>query len=173
MSEVALGIAPMSLVKWTLIGLVLLPVAELAAFVLAASVLGSIAAAGLIVATSLVGVMLLRRCGGGNLERLRTTVARDGLQAIRLDSPGAAPLLGGILLVFPGFITDIAGAALFIPALRRWLGTWLAQAWHAQRRRTRDRQVIDLAPTEWRQIPDQRPSGETKSPRRSRSKRKM
>ncbi len=163
----------MSLVKWTLTGLLLLPVAELAAFILVAALIGWPLAAGLLVATSLVGVMLLRRCGRGDLERLRATVARDGLHAIRLDSPGAAPLLGGILLVFPGFITDIAGVILFIPAVRRWLGTKLAQAWHERRRRTRDQHVIDLAPSEWRQIQDQRPPGESESPRRSRSKRRV
>jgi UPF0716 protein FxsA len=166
----------MSLVKWTLIGLLLLPAAELAALIMAAALLGWPLAAGLFVATSVVGVMLLRRCGRDDLERLRATVARDGIHAIRLDSPGAAPLLGGILLVFPGFITDIAGATLFIPGVRRWLGTKLAQAWGEHRRRRRDRHVIDLAPGEWRQIQDQRdhrPPGESESRRRSRSKRRM
>jgi UPF0716 protein FxsA len=165
----------MSLVKWTVIGLLLLPVAELAAFILAAALMGWPLAITLFVATSVVGAMLLRRCGRGDLERLRAAVARDGVHAIRLDSPGAAPLLGGILLVFPGFITDIAGATLLIPGVRRWLATKLAQAWHAhrQRQRQRDRQVIDLTPSEWRQIPDQRPPGESESRRRRRSKRRM
>jgi UPF0716 protein FxsA len=165
----------MSLVKWTLIGLLLLPVAELLALLIAAALMGWPLAIGLFIATSVIGVMLLRRCGRGDLDRLRAAIARDGIGAIRVDSPGAASLLGGILLVFPGFITDVAGATLFIPAVRRWLGAKLAQA-RQERRRHRyqhDRHVIDLAPSEWHQIEDQRPPRISGSPRASRSKRQM
>jgi UPF0716 family protein affecting phage T7 exclusion len=65
-------------------------------------------------------------------------------------------MLGGLLLVFPGFITDLLGAALLVPPLRRWLRGKLAQARRDQRRRGRDDHIIDLAPSEWQQISDQR-----------------
>ena len=66
------------------------------------------------------------------------------------------PVLGGILLVFPGFITDILGAALYVPTLRRWAAGKLAPRPRRAGRRGRDDRIIDLEPGEWRRLPDQR-----------------
>ena len=145
----------MLLVKWALIGLLVLPVAEVVAFVVVAALIGWLPAPALFVATSVVGVWLLRRFGRTDLERLRAGFAQDGIRAVHLERPGVAPMLGGILLVFPGFITDLLGAALFVPALRRWATAKLAKAARERRRGPRDDRVIDLAPDEYHQIPDQ------------------
>src|SRR5262249_22242567 len=109
----------MSLVKWTLIGLLGLPAAEFVAFFLMAALIGWLWAAGLFVATSIAGVLLVRRFGRADLDRLRTAFARDGVRALHLETPGVATMVGGILLIFPGFITDFLGAALLLPAVRR------------------------------------------------------
>jgi UPF0716 family protein affecting phage T7 exclusion len=114
-------------------------------------------------ATSIVGVWLLRRSGRADLERLRAGLAQDGLRAVHLERPGVAPMLGGILLVFPGFITDLLGAALFVPVLRRWATARLADAARKRRRRPDDDRVIDLAPDEYHQLPDHTRSRRGKS----------
>ena len=146
---------PMSLVKWTFIGLAALPAAEFLALILVAALIGWLWTAALFVATSVVGVLLLRKSGRADLDRVRNAFARDGIRAIRLETPGVAPVIGGILLVFPGFITDILGAALYVPALRRWAAGKLATRTRDDRRR-RDKHVIDLEPGEWHHLPDQR-----------------
>jgi UPF0716 family protein affecting phage T7 exclusion len=111
-------------------------------------------------------VMLLRRSGRNNLERLRAAFAQDGIRAVHLETPGVAAMLGGILLVFPGFITDALGAALFVPPLRRWLAGALARNAEARRRRQRDAEsIIDLEPSEWQQLPDQSRGRRRKSKR--------
>ena len=146
----------MSLVKWAFIGLLVLPAAELATFLLVAALIGWLRTAVLFVATSVVGVLLLRRSGRSNLQRLRAAFAQDGIRAVHLETPGVAAMLGGILLVFPGFITDALGAALLVPPLRRWLAGALARGAEARRRRQRDAaRIIDLEPGEWQQLPDQ------------------
>jgi UPF0716 protein FxsA len=145
---------PMSLVKWTLIGLLVLPAAELFAFFLMAALIGWLWAAGLFIATSIVGVLLLRRFGRADLDRLRTAFARDGIRALHLETPGMATMLGGILLIFPGFITDLLGAALLLPAVRRWAAAKFATFARGSRRTPRDDRVIELEPGEWHQIPD-------------------
>jgi UPF0716 family protein affecting phage T7 exclusion len=57
-----------------------------------------------------------------------------------------------LLLVLPGFVTDLVGAALLIRPLRRWCGrtfkTWVGSRQDAQRG------VIDLSPDEWQHVPD-------------------
>ena len=144
----------MSLVKWTLIGLLVLPAAELFAFFLVAALIGWLWAAGLFIATSILGALLLRRFGRADLDRLRTAFARDGIRALHLETPGMATMLGGILLIFPGFITDLLGAALLLPAVRRWAAAKLATFARSSRRTPRDDRVLELEPGEWHQIPD-------------------
>lgn len=141
----------MSLVKWGFIGLFLLPLAEMATFVAVAVMIGWFWATCLFLATSIVGLLILRRSGASDINRFRDAFRQDGIRAIHLESPGLGPMLGGILLVFPGFITDALGALLFVPAIRRKLRTLVGRSREA-RRRQRDPSVIDLTPEEWRQI---------------------
>ena len=70
----------MSLLKWTIIGLLVLPAAELLAFLLVAALIGWLWAAALFVATSVAGVLLLRQSGRADMHRVRNAFARDGIQ---------------------------------------------------------------------------------------------
>jgi UPF0716 protein FxsA len=162
----------MLLVKWALIGLFVLPAAEIVTFIVVATLIGWLPATALFVATSVAGVLLLRRSGRADLERLRAGFAQDGLRAVHLERPGVAPMLGGILLVFPGFITDLVGAALFVPALRRWATAKLANTVRKRRRRPYDDHVIDLAPEEYHQLPDHTHSRQRKSDEGAKVRRK-
>jgi|SRR5262249_8353949 len=157
----------MSLVKWAFIGLLVLPAAELATFLLMAALIGWLRTAVLFIATSVIGVMLLRRSGRGNLGRLRAAFAQEGIRGVHLETPGVAAMLGAILLVFPGFITDALGAALFVPSLRRWATGMLARsAENRRRRQRRDAHIIDLEPSEWQQLTDQS-RGRQRKPKRA------
>src|SRR5207249_1582837 len=74
----------------------------------------------LFLGTSLVGVWLLKRCGREKLNQFGAALQQHGVRAIHLETPGLAPMIGGILLVFPGFITDVLGALLFVSPWRPW-----------------------------------------------------
>jgi UPF0716 protein FxsA len=141
----------MSLVKWAFIGLILLPLAEIVAFILIAIVIGWFWATGLFLATTLAGLLVLRRAGRRDFDRLRAEFGRDGFAAVRLDGPNLGPIAGGILLVFPGFITDLLGALLLVPAIRRRLGAIVRGSIKTQREPQRS-SVVDLASDEWRQV---------------------
>jgi UPF0716 protein FxsA len=141
----------MSLVKWGFIGLFLLPLAEMAAFAAVAIAIGWFPAVCLFLATTILGLLILRRSGRSDIDRFRDAFRRDGIAAIHLESPGLGPMLGGILLVFPGFITDVLGALLFVPAIRRRFRRMIARSREAHRRE-RDPSVVDLTPKEWHQV---------------------
>jgi UPF0716 family protein affecting phage T7 exclusion len=143
----------MSLLKWAFIVVLLLPVAEIAVFILLALSIGWLWTFALFLATSLIGVLLLRRSGRAKLNQFGAALAQDGVRAIHVESPGLAPMLGGILLVFPGFITDVLGAMLFVPALRRWAGATIGRAWHERQRAPGAPAIIDLAPDQWDELP--------------------
>jgi UPF0716 protein FxsA len=145
----------MSLMKWAFVGLLTLPVAELVVLIVVAVAIGWFWAIALFLGTSAVGVLLLRHTGRRDLDRFVTALSREGVRAIHLETPGLAAIVGGILLVFPGFITDLAGALLFLPPIRKWAAAWIGRAAAARRRRApRGRTVIDLAPDQYRQLPD-------------------
>jgi UPF0716 protein FxsA len=145
----------MSMVKWTFVALLILPAAEIGVFVLVALMIGWLWTIILFLLTSLLGVCLLRRSGRRDFDRVRRALAERGLRAADLETPGAAALLGGILLVFPGFITDLLGLGLFVPQFRRWAAAGLKST--LKKRKRNDTTVIDLEPDEWHQIPDRRP----------------
>jgi UPF0716 protein FxsA len=148
----------MSLVKWGFVALLALPLAELAAMIAVALTVGWLWTVAACLVTSVAGAILLRRSGRTHLDRFLAAMGRDGLGAIHLESPGLPALLGGILLLIPGFITDVLGALLFLPAFRRWARGRIARSRgdsHSTGRNARGgRTVIDLSPEEWRHLPD-------------------
>jgi UPF0716 protein FxsA len=158
----------MSLVKWAFVGLLILPAAEIGALILVAATIGWPLTILAFAATSALGVYLLRKSGRSDLDRLRQGISAEGLGGLHLETPGLARVLGGILLVFPGFVTDIIGAALFVPACRRWIARAFEKAARKRRHQARDRSapsVIDLEPDEWHQVSDRSLDGRRASRR--------
>ena len=139
------------------IALLLLPLAELVAFGLVAWAIGLLAALGLMVLTSLAGALVLRRAGRGQMAGLRTALRRHEATEAATGSAGFMVALGGILLLLPGFITDLAGACLLIGPVRRRLGAAIGRAIARRRPRTGAGAVIDLTADEWRPVPDPEP----------------
>jgi UPF0716 protein FxsA len=142
----------MRLFKVIALSLLMLPVAEIAAFVAVASLVGLTMAFALLIATSLAGIVVLRNLRGGAVTRLRTAAGKVEMTGVDLNGAGIATALGGILLVIPGFITGLLGVLVIFPLTRKWLMA-------ASRRLLLSRQkrsgppVIDLEPDEWQQLP--------------------
>ena len=152
------------MVKWVIIGTLLLPVAEIAAFVLMAAMIGMLWTLLLMLATSVAGALVLRRAGRARLARFRVAVVDTDITGIEAHPGGFLTVLAGLLLFLPGFITDLIGAALLIGPVRRWCATTFRRFVH-----NRDRgksSVIDLAPGEWQQLPDREPDGRRHPPGR-------
>lgn len=139
------------MVKSVIAAFLLFPVLEIAGFVLVAALAGTISAFGLLLATTLLGILVLRWAGRGQLAGFRVAVSDRNVTAIEADSGGFLVILGGILLVVPGFITDVIGLLLLIGPVRRWCSATLKRRFgHAPGAQP----VVDLDPGEWRQVPD-------------------
>jgi len=152
------------MVKWVIIGILLLPVAEIAAFLLMAAMIGMLWTLVLMLATTVAGALVLRRAGRGRLARFRVAVADTDITGIEANTGGFLTVLAGLLLFLPGFITDLIGAALLIGPVRRRCAMTFRRFVH-----NRDRgksSVIDLAPGEWQQLPDREPDGGRRPPAR-------
>lgn len=97
--------------------LLALPLVEIAVFVAVGRQIGVLPTVGLVVLSGVVGAILLRVQGFGILTRIREQIA-DGRDPGRELAHGVMVLMAGILLLIPGFVTDILGILLFLPPVR-------------------------------------------------------
>ncbi len=95
----------------------LIALAEVATFFWVGSRIGLGWALGLAVLTALIGASLVRRAGLSVLSRLRQKTSQGQIPGREL-SEGAAILVSGAFLISPGFITDVLGFLLLVPAVR-------------------------------------------------------
>ncbi len=101
--------------------LVFVMFAEIAAFAAVGRALGVMATLALTVAAMLTGAALLRYLGVGSLRRAEASLTR-GENPIGDVFDAACIALAGVLLILPGFITDILALMLLIRPLRRGVG---------------------------------------------------
>jgi UPF0716 protein FxsA len=99
--------------------LILAPLIEIWIMIDIGSVIGAGWTILAIVATALLGMALVRYQGLGVYLRLQQTAERGELPAMEMLE-GLALLISGLLLLFPGFVTDTLGFLLLVPPLRRW-----------------------------------------------------
>jgi UPF0716 protein FxsA len=142
----------MQLVKWIATGVLILPLAEIVAFIVVASQIGFAKAVVLLVLISFFGVLVLRHAGVGQMTRLRTATGGD-FRSIAFGGGSASTALGGILLVIPGFVTGLLGFLVIVPATRDWL-VQTGLRLFLNRPRQPPPGTIDLTPDEWQSLPD-------------------
>jgi UPF0716 protein FxsA len=154
------------MVKRIIAAILLLPLAEIIAFVLVAALIGTGPALLIVLASTIAGSLLLRAAGRAGLAHFRGTVAGtpDGATQNMQDGAGSVfTVLAGLLLFVPGFLTSLAGVLLLIGPVRQTCNDrfkrWL------RRGQPSDPGTLDLKPGEWTQLPDRELSDKTK-PRR-------
>lgn len=101
--------------------LLVIPLLEIAAFVVIGGEIGLWATLGLVVVTAVIGSFLLRWQGLSLVSRIQTELAAQRLPAKDMVR-GVMLLLAGVLLLTPGFVTDTIGFLLFVPTFQD--GVW-------------------------------------------------
>jgi UPF0716 protein FxsA len=99
--------------------------AEIAAIWAVGSAVGVLGTLGLLLAGAFLGSWLARR-EGGKAMRAFMSAARSGRPAEKELTDGMLVALGGVLIMVPGFVSDILGLLLLLPpsravARRLWL----------------------------------------------------
>jgi UPF0716 protein FxsA len=106
---------------------VLAPLVELALLVQVGRWIGVLPTVGLVAVTGLVGAGLARREGLRALVRVQGELLQGRLPT-RAILDGASVVVGGLLLLTPGVLSDLLGFALILPPTR-----WVIQGWVAGR----------------------------------------
>lgn len=103
--------------RWVAAGLLLVPLLELVVLLTVGRVLGGWWVLGLLCLSAVVGVVLIRRAGGRSWRSLREASGSGRMPGRELGDAMLA-LVGGLLLLFPGLLTDLVGVFLVLPPTR-------------------------------------------------------
>ena len=103
--------------RWVLLALLLLPFVEIAVLVLVGQAIGFWWTLTLVVGLALVGAWLARRETGRTYRALRTVVDSGRLPTDEVTD-AILIMVGGFLLILPGFVSDVIGLLLVLPFTR-------------------------------------------------------
>ncbi|MCB8840588.1 FxsA family protein [Aurantimonas sp. VKM B-3413] len=105
---------PFALIPFALL---VIPVLEIAVFILVGNLIGLWATLGLVILTAAIGSILLRRQGLGTLRRIQSEINAGRMPGRELVD-GVMIAVAGVLLLTPGLVTDTIGFLLFVPGIR-------------------------------------------------------
>ncbi|WP_163526571.1 FxsA family protein [Halobacillus ihumii] len=103
--------------RWLFLLIIIVPALEIALFIWAGQIIGAWWVILLIIATGVIGAWLAKQQG---LETIRKVQSSVGVGQEPADAllDGACILIGGTLLLTPGFISDATGFLLLLPLTR-------------------------------------------------------
>ncbi len=106
---------------------ILIPIAELYLLIMLGARIGFLPTLGLIVFTGILGASLARQQGLSTLAKIQNEL-RHGRPPTDKLIEGALIVVGGIVLLTPGIITDLFGFALMVPNFRKSLAVNLKKS---------------------------------------------
>ena len=106
--------------KLFLVLFITIPLIEIAILIKIGSIIGAGYTIALVIGTAFLGVSLLRIQGISTLAKVQANIAKGQLPATELIE-GLILLISGVLLLTPGFFTDMLGFLMLVPILRQRL----------------------------------------------------
>ncbi|WP_226656363.1 FxsA family protein [Guptibacillus hwajinpoensis] len=107
-----------------LLFIIIVPALEIALLLLSGRTLGLIPTVLLIIGTGILGAWLARKEGAETIQKVNRQMQTGQMPGDAILD-GLCILVGGIVLLTPGFITDAVGFLLLIPATRKPFKRWI------------------------------------------------
>ncbi len=136
--------------RLVVLALLALPFIEIAGFVVIGSRIGVLATLTWVVLAAMLGLGLIKRQGLDALRRARAALVRGESPSAEL-AEGALVTLAGVLLLIPGFVTDIFGLLLAVRPVRQLIVARLRSKFRTVRRDGRPG-LIELEAHEYREV---------------------
>ena len=114
----------------------IIPFIEIYLLIKIGSYLGAFNTVAIVILTAFLGALLARYQGFQTMLRVRDSLERGEMPAEELLD-ALLILLAGIVLLTPGFLTDLAGLMILIPKTRLMFKRWFRKkfnAWSNQKR---------------------------------------
>lgn len=96
------------------------PIIEIYLLIQVGSIIGAMSTILLVIATAVIGAYLLRQQGLSTLSRFQSSLA-NGVMPAKEMLEGILLLVGGVMLMTPGFVTDTMGFLCLLPFSRHFL----------------------------------------------------
>jgi UPF0716 protein FxsA len=116
----------MKMIQIVFLVVLVVPFIEIYLLLQVGGVIGALPTILLVVATAVLGSILLKQQGLATFQRFQASLAQGEVPAYEMIE-GPIILLGGALLLTPGFLTDLLGLACLIPSLRRGLAQYILE----------------------------------------------
>lgn len=110
--------------RWLLLFILVVPACEIGIFVWAGGIVGPWWVIALIILTGVLGAYLAKMQGIETLTRARTSLSYGQIPQEEIID-GICILVGAVVLLTPGFITDAIGFLLLFPVTRRPIKIWM------------------------------------------------
>lgn len=104
---------------WLIVSVLAVPLIEIALFITIGARIGLWPTLGIVIATGVAGVAVIRWQGLQAMAGLRQAGLRRGGSPLGQMADGGLLGLAGVLLILPGFLTDTLGLILLLPPVRR------------------------------------------------------
>ena len=114
-----------------LLSIILIPIIEIYLFIKIGSQIGAFKTIFLIFFTAVVGVYYAKHEGLNTIKSGLTNMIRNQIPAYELIS-GAAIAFAAILLIIPGFATDVLGFLLIFPLTRKILFSRISKKYESK-----------------------------------------
>ena len=111
-------------VRWVFLALLIIPIVEIAAIIAVGRVIGGWPTLALLVLESMLGAWIVKREGARTWAALQEALTTGQMPSRQL-ADAALVLIGGTLLLTPGFVTDIVGFFFILPLTRPITRAWL------------------------------------------------
>ena len=99
---------------------IIIPIVEIAIFISIGSSIGILNTIAIILITALVGIFLIRRKGISLLFNAQKNMSR-GVMPTEEIKGGIFLLISGLLLITPGFFTDLVGFSIFFKPVQNFI----------------------------------------------------
>jgi len=110
--------------RLVIVGLLLLPVVEIGLLIAVGHVIGVWPTLLLVLVEALVGASVVKRQGHRARVALQTSLSTGQMPGSELTD-AALVLVGGVLIMLPGFLTDVVGLLFLLPVARPLTRRWL------------------------------------------------
>ncbi|MCM3062157.1 membrane protein FxsA [Bacillus altitudinis] len=104
--------------KYFLLLLILFPAVEISLFLISSNIIGILPTMLVIVLTSALGAYFARKQGIEAFQKVQRDLQYGKMPGNTIVD-GFCILIGGLLLLIPGFLSDLIGAVLLIPMTRK------------------------------------------------------
>lgn len=103
-----------------------IPIIEIYLLLVVGKQIGALSTITLVILTAIIGTAMLRSQNMATLQRFQNELQQGEMPAQALLE-GLMLLIGGVLLLTPGFFTDAVGFVCLMPWTRQWLALYLSR----------------------------------------------